>query len=559
VIAASLMIAYRLAGLPVLVVGGGYESASRVSNLLPTAAEIHLVAPEAEICDKLKPILAKAGDRVIRHDRHFRPEDMDLKEWAMVLSCFEPDEEDVERSTTRLIFAESKKRKIPVNCADVLDCCEFWFMSNFSAGPVQVGISTNGSAPGLSRRIKATLEGALELNTGEAVSRVGALREILKGKGIEQERRIRIMSRIQKDCSMDVLGNLTKRDLAMVAEMVEGGGKPVGVAGWIQKESEGAKAAGWGPTSAAATATISDYLASWFFPAPTLKPAAVTSTKPEHAVELAPEPATSAPATLPPAYTQPADLPVIDPPSPGPRLTLVGGGPGSPSLLTLAALSVLRSADLVISDRLIPSAVTSLVPSDKLLIAPLKSGSGGKSDEAQDSTDGLVLAALEEGKHVARLKVGDPFLYGRGGEELLHFRSLGYLVDVIPGISSVTAAPVLAGIPTTHRGAADQILVTTGRGEAGAMPDLPPYVEKRTLIVLMGLGRLKALCELCVERGYPKKTPVAVIEKAGHEEMRTVRGTVGTIVQEVEEMKPKVESPVTIVFGKVVDVLSEID
>ncbi|KAI9016738.1 tetrapyrrole methylase [Hyaloraphidium curvatum] len=439
---ASLMLAWRLSG-PVLVVGGGYEAVSRVRNLLPTGARIHLVAPTAELHKSLRPMLP--SPKIVHHDRPFVLGDMDMEEWEMVLSCLEPDEEDAERSTTKAIYAECRRRKIPVNCADVVDCCQFWFMSNFSDGPVQVGISTNGNAPGLSRRIKFRLQSSLESGTGPAVAATGRLRAMLKDLGVEQN----------------------------------------------------------------ANGT--------------------------------------------------ADAPRTDAIPPTGKVVLVGAGPGDPSLITVAALDALRTADLVVSDRLVPQPVLDLVDPAKLVLAPLKSGSGGKSDEAQGDTNALVAAAISSGRArtVARLKIGDPFVYGRGGEELLYFRSLGHSVTVVPGLSSATAAPCLALIPPTHRGAADQVLLVTGRGEGGGMPELPEFHAKRTLLVLMGLGRLAKLCDLCREKGYPEDLPVAIVERAGHADMRVTRGTVGTIGEVVAATVPPVESPVTMVFGNVVDVLAE--
>lgn len=575
------MLAWRLVGLPVLVIGGGYEAASRVSNLLPTGADIHLICPESEISPKLKPILdsEEAKGKVTRHDRHVEPtKDIAMLDWAMVLSCIEPDEEDAERSITKAIFAETQKRKIPCNCADVLECCQFWFMSNFATGPVQVGISTNGQAPGLSRRIKARLESSLEEGTGPAVAVVGRLRDLLKSRGVPQEKRVRTMSRLQKDLDMLVLAALTEADLISIADMVEKGGKPAEVSSWIANESPGCKKVGTASVkSVGAAAGIgstkpkgdswTDWLASWFFPKfeVAAKTAAVVSTP-----TPTPAPASVAPPapTLTKQTTIPKDIPTdlststiptfysTSPSPPTPRLRLIGGGPGSPSLLTLSSLSALQSSDIVVADRLLPPELLALIPNEKLKIAALKSGSGGKSDEAQEDTDSIVLEELQKGKIVARLKSGDPFVYGRGGEELLKFKALGYAVDVYPGVSSVTAAPLLAGIPLTHRGKADQVLLITGRGEGGSMPAVPEYEAKRTVVVLMGLGRLGKLCGVFKEKGFPDETGVAVVERAAQDGQRVVRGSLKDIVEVLDKQERKVESPVVIVVGAVSEVLN---
>lgn len=163
--------------------------------------------------------------------------------------------------------------------------------------------------------------------------------------------------------------------------------------------------------------------------------------------------------------------------------------------------------------------------------------------------------ALRQGKRVVRLKVGDPYLYGRGGEEFQFYKSQGYEPDVIPGITSALMAPLAAQIPVTHRGAANQLLITTGQGRNGSFPDLPTYDRQRTVVMLMAVGRIPQLRDDFCSRGYPETTPVAVIEKATHPDERTIRTTLLELKAVAEAAK--VASPAIIVVGQVVNCLDE--
>ena len=155
---------------------------------------------------------------------------------------------------------------------------------------------------------------------------------------------------------------------------------------------------------------------------------------------------------------------------------------------------------------------------------------------------------------VVRFKTGDAFVFARGGEEIKFFREEGYEPVIIPGISSVFAAPAYNLIPITHRGVADQVLVISGRGQGGTFPDVPGYYEGRTTIVLMVLARLEALIGILVEKGYPVDTPCAVIEKGTWREgERVCRGSLKSICERVK--RDGIMNPAMFVVGNVVDCL----
>lgn len=233
------------------------------------------------------------------------------------------------------------------------------------------------------------------------------------------------------------------------------------------------------------------------------------------------------------------------------RITLVGSGPGDPDLLTMAAYRLITDPSVfIVADRLVSPEILDLIQGEYKVARKLP----GCAEKAQKEIFQWCEDGLKDGKHVIRLKIGDPFVFGRGGEEVLTFRDMGYEPVVIPGVSAAFAAPLLANIPVTHRGVSNQVVMCTGYGRNGTSPDLIQYHPEQTVVFLMAVGRLHELCQNLINMaGYPSKTPVAIVEKAGCPEQRTLVGNmedIGDLAQEYE-IKP----PSTIVVGEVVSVL----
>ena len=235
------------------------------------------------------------------------------------------------------------------------------------------------------------------------------------------------------------------------------------------------------------------------------------------------------------------------------KLSLVGSGPGDPDLLTVQALRLLEEASLVVADRLISEDILKLIKCE-LRIAEKKPGC---AEPAQQQIYEWVEEALREGRSVVRLKIGDPLLFGRGGEEILYFRRMGVEAIVAPGISSSYCAPSAAGIPLTHRGVSNQVLISTGYGKDSSEVDLPPFVKDRTVVLLMAVGRIADIAaKMMSERlAYPGDTPVAIVENATTPKQRTLTATLETIGRVAEESKAK--APAAIIVGDVVDVLRQ--
>jgi uroporphyrin-III C-methyltransferase len=234
------------------------------------------------------------------------------------------------------------------------------------------------------------------------------------------------------------------------------------------------------------------------------------------------------------------------------KVYLVGAGPGHPDMLTLQAFKILQLADLVVSDRLIPKEIQDLIPLEKLVLSSFKVG--GKSDKSQDESNEICLHAAQEGKNVVRLKTGDPFVFGRGGEEILFFRHYDIEAIVVPGLSSVFAAPTVSNIPVTHREVADQVLILTGRGKGGSFPHIPHFYANRTTIFLMSLSRVEELANIMADKDYPLDIPCAVIQKGTWLEGQSVcYGTLKSIGNRVKEQK--IENPAMLIVGDVISVL----
>jgi uroporphyrin-III C-methyltransferase len=226
------------------------------------------------------------------------------------------------------------------------------------------------------------------------------------------------------------------------------------------------------------------------------------------------------------------------------RVTIVGGGPGDPDLLTVRAVRALASADVVLADRLGPAwALAELAPQAVVVDVGKEPG---RQPVPQAEIERLLIAHARAGLHVVRLKGGDPFVFGRGSEEVLACAAAGVAVTVVPGLSSALAAPALAGIPLTHRGLARGFTVVTGH----PLPDpavLAGY--DGTIVVLMGMAALPDLVGGMLAAGFDPATPSAVIERASMHDQRTTRAAVRDLAGTCSRIG--VTSPAVIVIGAV--------
>jgi uroporphyrinogen III methyltransferase/synthase len=237
------------------------------------------------------------------------------------------------------------------------------------------------------------------------------------------------------------------------------------------------------------------------------------------------------------------------------RVFLVGAGPGDPMLLTLRAAELIASADLIALDALVSPAIAARIPPAAEVVHVGKRASAHTLP--QEAINQLLVAEAKKGKRVVRLKGGDPFVFGRGGEEAAELVAAGVPVEIVPGISSAIAGPAYAGIPVTHRTHATSVTLVTGHESEGSRGvDWPALAAMHgTIVFMMGLGNLPTIARRLVEHGAPADRPAAVISKATTPQQRTVVGTLADIVTRAEG----VATPALIVVGEVVRMRATID
>jgi uroporphyrin-III C-methyltransferase/precorrin-2 dehydrogenase/sirohydrochlorin ferrochelatase len=231
-------------------------------------------------------------------------------------------------------------------------------------------------------------------------------------------------------------------------------------------------------------------------------------------------------------------------------VVLVGGGPGDPELLTLKALKALQAADVVLHDNLVaPEIVEMARPQAERIYVGKRCANHALT---QAEINALLVRLAQAGKRVVRLKGGDPFVFGRGGEEVEHLAAHGVPFRVIPGVTAAAGIGAYAGIPLTHRDHAQALVLVTGHRKDESLDlDWEALARPRqTVVVYMGLQTLPLLCEKLIAHGLPASTPAAVVEKGTTAEQRVVTGTLATItgLARAEGLRP----PTLVIVGEVV-------
>lgn len=240
------------------------------------------------------------------------------------------------------------------------------------------------------------------------------------------------------------------------------------------------------------------------------------------------------------------------------KVYLVGAGPSDPELLTVKALKVLRKADVVVYDRLVTKAILRLAPpkAEKIYVGKRS----GKHPMPQEKICSILTERARSGKVVVRLKGGDPFLFGRGAEEALEIRRAGIQFEVVPGITSALAVPAYAGIPVTHRDYASSVAIVTGHEDPAKLKNRVKWEKLAssvdTLIVLMGVNKLKAIVHRLIKGGRDRKTNIAIIEWGTTKRQRKIIGTLEDIIKKANESG--VKPPAVIVVGDVVPLQQEL-
>jgi uroporphyrin-III C-methyltransferase/precorrin-2 dehydrogenase/sirohydrochlorin ferrochelatase len=243
------------------------------------------------------------------------------------------------------------------------------------------------------------------------------------------------------------------------------------------------------------------------------------------------------------------DHPETPPAVPG-RVYLVGAGPGAADLLTLRALRLIEQADVVVYDRLVGPDVLELVPSrtERIFVGKMRA----RHVLPQSGINQLLIAKARAGKRVVRLKGGDPFVFGRGGEELEALAEAGIAFEVVPGVTAALGCAAHAGVPLTHRDHAQTLLFVTGHTKDGEVElDWPALVRPhQTIVVYMGAKAVAALCAKLIDHGLDPATPAALIENGTYPHQRTIAGSIATLPGLVPDRQPL--GPALVVIGQVV-------
>ena len=234
------------------------------------------------------------------------------------------------------------------------------------------------------------------------------------------------------------------------------------------------------------------------------------------------------------------------------KVYLVGSGPGGEGLLTMRARAVIDAADVILYDQLPGEEILASLPARAEKIDCGKYG--GKHTLEQDEIESLIVDRAQKGMIVVRLKGGDPFLFGRGGEEVETVRRAGISVEMVPGVSSALAVPASVGIPLTHRKYASQVTILTGSedpAKSGPALDWQLLAKSRgTIVILMGVANLGKIADALIRNGKATDTPVAIIERGLRKDRRVTTGSLATIADDAR--KNEVKPPAVIVIGDVV-------
>lgn len=232
------------------------------------------------------------------------------------------------------------------------------------------------------------------------------------------------------------------------------------------------------------------------------------------------------------------------------KVTLVGAGPGDPDLLTVKAVKAIQAAEVLLVDDLVSDAIMALAPASARIVHVGKRG--GCAQTPQAFIERLMIAEAHAGHHVVRLKGGDPYMFGRGGEERAHLLAQGISVDVVPGITSGVAGAASIGIPLTHRDWSQGAVFVTGHGkDAQSEPNWPALAQSRlTLVIYMGVARCAQIQAGLLAGGASPDTPVAVVQSATRTAQRQLITTLGALPEALAASG--IGSPAVIVVGDVV-------
>ena len=401
-----------------------------------------------------------------------------------------------DRTVNASVWAEAERAGVPLNAVDDVEHCSFIAPAIHREGDITVAVSTSGKSPALAARLRRRIANMIGGAEARFCALLGELRPDLAARVPDARTRTALWYRIVDSDAIEFVRR----------------GDEEGARTWIDE--------------------------------------LVTEVGPLES-RLKPRLGPAAEAALP-VYGQSRAASSLADSEPG-VVYLVGAGPGDPGLITARGLEILRSADVLVYDRLVAPSLVAEAPPGAECVFVGKRPHGGKGDRAQDEINALLVDRARRGLTVVRLKGGDPFVFGRGAEECEALHAAGVPFHVVPGVTSAVAVPAAAGIPVTHRRLASAFAVVTGHECDGVSNlDWESLARVPTLVVLMGLSALPEITARLLAHGADPDTPAAVIASGTLPAQRTVVATLATLADRIAE--EGLEPPATVVIGEVVRV-----
>ena len=509
---------FKLEDRKVLIVGGG-DVALRKADLLSRAgACITILAPS--ISAEIQALLSDS-----KHELIYENYNKAYMTGARVIIAATDDE-----GLNHQIHADATELNIPVNVVDTPHLCDFIFPAIVDRNPIVIGISSNGKAPVLARLLRARLETLIPQGYGKLAKLAGEFRAEVKTKIPTLTGRRQFWERAFE---------------GQVSQLMFAGNEAQATA-QLKADLENT------------VATLEDSANNTISPNEYHPVTANNQHANEHSIEslsaTAPVSTNELTATQNAAIqnnsqTKPAQVAVGE-------VYIVGAGPGDPELLTFKALRLMQQADIVYYDALVSPQVLDLCrrDADKVFVGKKRSNHA----VAQLGINELLVKSAKEGRRVVRLKGGDPFIFGRGGEEIESLRAHGVPYQVVPGITAANAAASYAGIPLTHRDHSQSVRFVTGFLKAGAPnSNFKSFLNTdETVVFYMGLHSLARLTEGLIDAGRSSDTPIAIVSNASMPNQQVLTGTLETIVAQQEQNQ--LPTPALLIMGDVVSLHNDL-
>lgn len=471
-----------------MLIVGGGDVALRKADLLSRAGA-YITVLAPDICAELQALLTTTD---AQHHLIYENYDKSYMTGARVIIAATDDE-----ALNEQIHADATEINIPVNVVDTPPLCDFIFPAIVDRNPIVIGISSNGKAPVLARLLRARLETLIPQGYGKLAKLAGSFRAEVKTKIPTLTGRRQFWERAFE---------------GQVSELMFAGNE-IEANAQLQKDLDetAAKIANQNSID-----NIDD-----------------TNTSESRTV-LSPEKESSHSASKPPVG----------------EVYIVGAGPGDPELLTFKALRLMQQADIVFYDALVSPQVLDLCrrDADKVFVGKKRSNHA----VAQLGINDLLINQAKQGRRVVRLKGGDPFIFGRGGEEIQSLQAHGIPYQVVPGITAANAAASYAGIPLTHRDHSQSVRFVTGFLKAGAPNNnFKNFLDTdETVVFYMGLYSLVRLTQGLIQAGRSGDTPIAIVSNASMPNQQVLIGTLDTIVDKQEHAQ--LPTPALLIMGEVV-------